>query len=123
MRRMFAIAALVLLLPMGTALAHDDHEHQDTLERLLDAGVPEEEAIIIAEHFDELDALQESYYAEDHGHDEGGFWDETIHILTDPAHWIAEFAAEILFLILIHYWIMEKVIHRHRFNGAGAKHQ
>lgn len=57
-------------------------------------------------------------------HVEGSFWEETWHILTDPAHWVAEFAAELLFLFVIHFWIMDRVAHRHegKHNGKRGRH-
>lgn len=59
--------------------------------------------------------------AEDHGHTDGGFFEEAIHILTDPAHWIAELAAELIFLLLIHYWLMDKIAHRHERKHGKTK--
>lgn len=59
------------------------------------------------------------FFADEHG--DGGFWEEAFHILTDPAHWIAELAAELLFLVVIHFWIMDRVAHRHERKHNGHK--
>lgn len=101
------LAVLLIAMPL-TALADGGHEHEhgDTRERLEEAGFTPEQVDIIGEHFDELDGLLEG------GHTDGGLWDETIHILTDPAHWASEFAAEILFFFVFHLWIMDRIAHR-----------
>lgn len=106
---LLAFVAVLTLVPL-TALAHDG---EDTLDRLLDAGMSEEQALIIAEHFDELDTLQELYYGDDHNHGDGTFWSETWALLTDPAHWVIEGAAELAFLAF-NLIIFDRLIHRHR---------
>lgn len=99
-----ATVAIIMLIPL-TALAHED-----TRERLEEAGFTDEQVEIIAEHFDELDGLLE---AEGHDHGHGGFWSEAWELVSDGAHWIQEVFAEIVFFTL-EVVLIDRFIHWHR---------
>lgn len=51
--------------------------------------------------------------AAEHAHEGEGIWAEFIEILTDPAHLLAEVSMEIVFILLVHVLIIDRLAHRH----------